>query len=477
MSSRFSILVGFVLLSAVEHATATLAMCNDSALLPLDVSTNPQQYAQQVRAIKKLIAHCHSCNGSMGFSSKDLEYLQPTQHPYDWATQAHALSKLNLEPRRNHDTLIHPVTEEVLLVGGRYAGSIEAWDLFHSGVASIKVRDQLLELNHVAAVITRSSAGKHELWIMCGFEGNALQQEQATDFVRIVDLETYAVRLGPKLVRPNGGCTAVTLPGYIFGHTTELLCLLGGAQGYHGTGTMLDAVECFDRTIQAWRVLGNMPATLDHANIAVVSTQTCNPSGEPGLDVVLFNGRNLAFGMPSDSLYRLPIRPSTGLGSWETSKILPPKLTRSAAAAVAVNDRYLISTGGLHHFGGQILDVNNNTYRKSRPFRNIVVTDLCTQQTCLSPMQLVLARSAYLATVHVKSNVLVLCGGLVMAKKGPYVTPFGQELVGNNASDWDVWDAGKNMGYCEVMDAMAIVASCTGRWTAPLQSGHKAQFN
>ena len=71
----------------------------------------------------------------------------------------------------------------------------------------------LNNLNHVYAVPVSSQlegAEGHvdEIWLPCGFHGDEVNSEISSHYARIIDLSTLRVRLGPRLLRAGGACSA-----------------------------------------------------------------------------------------------------------------------------------------------------------------------------------------------------------------------------------------------------------------------------
>ena len=68
----------------------------------------------------------------------------------------------------------------------------------------------------MTAVLVDSLDGSNgqEIWLPCGFHGDAVNNETSTDYVRIVNATTMKVRVGPKLPVAGGACISKALTNY-----------------------------------------------------------------------------------------------------------------------------------------------------------------------------------------------------------------------------------------------------------------------
>jgi hypothetical protein len=133
-----------------------------------------------------------------------------------------------------------------------------------------------------------------EIWLPCGFHGDAINNETSTDYVRIVDAKTMKARVGPKLPVAGGACISKALT--IISNEPPIICTFAGTQGRHDNGIFLPYTQCYDRIHEKWwRPFGNLPYGLDHGSLAVVPAGTCH-SKDPAR-VLIFNFRTEPYGI------------------------------------------------------------------------------------------------------------------------------------------------------------------------------------
>lgn len=170
-------------------------------------------------------------NGSEGGSAGDhfrlSQYTQSEQvQEHLTSSPAVRISSASAITRRNHGCVVRPVESELgfsvsrspleaILFGGRWGANIEVLDI-SSGEYSLKTPLQVPELdaNHLSAEYVPSLyGGGHEIWIVCGFEGDVVNAETARTHMTIIDADTWEVKLGPKLDLARGGCASFQIDG------------------------------------------------------------------------------------------------------------------------------------------------------------------------------------------------------------------------------------------------------------------------
>jgi hypothetical protein len=176
--------------------------------------------------------------------------------PVNESQRVWVLSDPVKSPTRNHESILLEYNDEneiskqiFVTVLGRYSRGVQWMDLKtgEQNIVETKGMDPdhrpLNDLNHVASVVVDSidddddddsSRKKKEIWLPCGFHNDLVGNEVSSNYVRIVDLETMQVRVGPKLPYSGGACGAATIeaiPG-----EPPLICAFGGTDGNHDKG-------------------------------------------------------------------------------------------------------------------------------------------------------------------------------------------------------------------------------------------------
>ena len=168
-------------------------------------------------------------------------------------------------PTRNHEAVLleyelggdfeeQPVNKQILVnILGRYSRGVQWMDLETGEQRSVETSGAdpddrpLNDLNHVASVVVDAlqpdldGRTRKEVWLPCGFHNDPVGSELSSNFVRIVDLETMKVRVGPKLPYSGGACGAVPIeavPG-----DPALVCAFGGTNGNHDTGESVSPIS------------------------------------------------------------------------------------------------------------------------------------------------------------------------------------------------------------------------------------------
>jgi len=226
-----------------------------------------------------------------------------------------ALPLLLEHPTRNHDSIILERVDEnptMVTLLGRYSRYIQ-WQDLETGYRGSKRTEgedpsgnPIDDLNHVTAVLvdTLDSSGR-EIWLPCGFHGDAVNNETSTDYVRIVDLETMTVRVGPKLPIAGGACISKALT--IIPNEPPMICTFAGTQGKHDSGIFLPFTQCYDRRREKWWTpFGKLPYGLDHGSLALIPAGTCH-TNDPAR-VLIFNFRTEPYGNPHPEFLAFDMR-------------------------------------------------------------------------------------------------------------------------------------------------------------------------
>lgn len=318
--------------------------------------------------------------------------------------QTWALNSPLLHGTRNHDCVALFDDEEskkrgdhvqIVNLLGRYSRHVEVIDMItgqHRSKTTEGVDPSgalLADLNHVSAVLVDaidadgatvpSSKGggrsKQEVWLPCGFHGDAVNSETSSEYVRIVDMDTMAIRVGPKLPSSGGACTSLAI--HVFPNEPPMICSFAGTRGKHDSGEFLTQTQCYDRTRERWwSPFGEMPFGLDHGNAAIIPRGTCNDS-DPAR-IIIMNFRTEPYGdiHPEILAHDLPVDRWTldqlesmgsepnRKGDWYiyhniTDPFARPEDVPRDAAGIVVTD------GGQHvlNFGGQAHDISMDEHR------------------------------------------------------------------------------------------------------------------
>ena len=318
--------------------------------------------------------------------------------------QTWALNSPLLHGTRNHDCVALFDDEEskergnhvhIVNLLGRYSRHVEVIDMI-TGQHRSKTTEGadpsgalLADLNHVSAVLVDaidadgttvpSSMGggrsKQEVWLPCGFHGDAVNSETSSEYVRIVDMDTMTIRVGPKLPSSGGACTSLAI--HVLPDEPPMICSFAGTRGQHDSGEFLPQTQCYDRMRERWwSPFGEMPFGLDHGNAAVIPRGACN-NGDPAR-IIIMNFRTepygdihpeiLAHDLPDDrwtldQLETMGSEPNRK-GDWYIYHNItnpfarPEDVPRDAAGIVVTNGGHNVL-----NFGGQAHDISMDEHR------------------------------------------------------------------------------------------------------------------
>jgi hypothetical protein len=367
-------------------------------------------------------------------------YEQPLPLSYVNTHDHWLIEKPLLESRRNHDCIVIEKGGQTLInILGRWARSVETLDLITGATSMANTSSELdpagyplNNLNHVYAVPVSSQlegAEGHvdEIWLPCGFHGDEVNSEISSHYARIIDLSTLRVRLGPRLLRAGGACSAQPIrlegPG-----TPAHVCSFGGTEGSHDKGKFLDTVACYDRRANVWNEpFGKLPIGLDHSNAAIIPAGTCSPKDDTR--VLLLNFRTRAYGghhpevlahdMPKRGLGAVNMSGSAGWYVFANhSDGTSASLARDASGlVVAEGGRWLINYGGVHYVYPPGQEYNQTLEmggKRGAPFSDVRIFDVCgSRKWHLAPKQshLGLRTFAMQTCASKELGVAFTCGG------------------------------------------------------------------
>jgi hypothetical protein len=337
-------------------------------------------------------------------------------------------------PTRNHDSVIlegNEMNPTVVTLLGRHSRYIQSTDLHTFQQRATRTTgvdpsgNPIDDLNHVTAVLVDSLDGSNgqEIWLPCGFHGDAVNNETSTDYVRIVDAKTMKVRVGPKLPVAGGACISKALT--IIPNEPPMICTFAGTQGSHDSGIFLPYTQCYDRIREKWwRPFGNLPYGLDHGSLAVVPAGTCH-SKDPAR-VLIFNFRTEPYGNPHPEFLAHDI-PNEG---WSTETLtkyeekVPAEwfvyhnvtdtshmkdVPRDASGVVTANNgRCILNFGGTYRTEARIRS-NNKSTEKGRTSM-IRSFDVCRKEWNVVG-DLGMETFALQSTASDRLGVAVTCGG------------------------------------------------------------------
>lgn len=237
------------------------------------------------------------------------------------------LPKKLSKPTRNHDNIIFDVgpsdRQKLLAILGRHSGVLQWIDLMTGNQNKAKVTgwdpagNELDNLNHVYSVLvdSLSSPSHKEVWLPCGFHGHKVNQEQSSEYVRIINLKTMTVEVGPKLPFAGGACVAAAIS--IHGpDEPSHICAFGGTHGAHDAGNFLPYTSCYDRMAEKWHhPFGRLPFGFDHGSLVQIPPAVCDPS-DPGR-ILIFNFRTRSYGTQSPEILAFDL-PASG---WDKAEI------------------------------------------------------------------------------------------------------------------------------------------------------------
>ena len=299
-----------------------------------------------------------------------------------------------VEARRNHDCTIES-DRYLINILGRNGRHVERRDLQTGATELFAVPGHdpaahpLNDLNHIYGVRVQplgdvasnsSFDAKSELWMVCGFHGDRINGEISSSYARVLDLRTMRVRLGPKLLRAGGACSALALeidgPG-----TPEHICAFGGTDGAHNTGTFLKSVACYDRRRQVWHEpLGELPVACDHSNAILLPPSLCHPADPARVLLMNFRIRHYADERPEIWAIDLPVSatPRWYLFANETgtAEYLQPR--DAAGVFTTASGRYVFNVGGVSYV---MRDMPNGKRRRlSMKHSTVRVFDACARR-------------------------------------------------------------------------------------------------
>ncbi|VEU42554.1 unnamed protein product [Pseudo-nitzschia multistriata] len=362
-------------------------------------------------------------------------------------------------PTRNHESILleydttHPngnnsssKNNEQILVNilGRYSRSVQWMDLKTGEQRAVETNgtdpDQrpLNDLNHVASVVVdsfRPGGENHrtrkEVWLPCGFHNDRIGNELSSNYARIVDLETMAVRTGPKLPFSGGACGAAPIEA-IPGEPT-LVCSFGGTNGNHDTGIFLPYVSCYDRVTEKWlHPFGKLPVGMDHLSVAVVPKAACHQDDPARVLVFNFRTKNyathasaeiLAFDIPKNGWTREELVQISAEEEGEWYTFANHSFTGGEDEAYAPRDAsgVVMANGGrsIVNFGG-INQIRNPRWKKkdrsngpkvfSTWYPTIRELNVCSR-TWEKVADMGIQTFALMASASTQLNVAFFCGG------------------------------------------------------------------
>lgn len=261
--------------------------------------------------------------------SENAAAIVPSNNNNNDAPTSWILSDPLLSNLRNHDSILLESSNNndnkyyLVNILGRFSRTVQLLNLqtgqqFQRHTLGQDPDGNALDnLNHVYSVVVDSLDGRtREVWLPCGFYGDAVNTEYSISYARIVDLSDLSVRAGPKLPHAGGACVALPIaidgPG-----TPPHICTFGGTDGSHDRGRFEPHTACYDRVQQRWHsVFGTLPYGLDHGNLVQVPAGTCHPQDPSRL--LIFNYRTRSYGeqRPEILAFDLP------QGGWTREQIM-----------------------------------------------------------------------------------------------------------------------------------------------------------
>lgn len=346
-------------------------------------------------------------------------------------------------PTRNHESLLLEYEEKQVLVNilGRYSRAVQWMDLYTGDQFSIETNGTdpdnrpLNDLNHVASVLVDSlestTRTRKEVWLPCGFHNDRIGKEVSSNYVRIVDLETMKVRVGPKLPYSGGACGAA--PIEVIQGEPPFICAFGGTDGNHDEGIFLPYVSCYDRVSEMWVYpFGKLPVGMDHLSVAVVPGAACSP-GDP-TRVLTFNFRTknyathtsaeiLAFDLPPNGWTREELEgmDADQEGGWYTfanhsftggeDEAYAPR--DASGVVMANNGRSVVNFGGINQIPNPKFtkkDKSNGPKVFSTWYSTVRELDVC-EKTWEKVADLGIQTFALMASASTTLNTAFFCGG------------------------------------------------------------------
>ena len=318
-----------------------------------------------------------------------------------------------MTPRRNQACLI--LNESTLVnIAGQQVHTIEFHDLRTGMIKG--VYNQHLDIHRHVAVLHNG-----EIWLPCGLSGN---NEIPLKHMLIINIETGNVRQGPRLRYPRSSCGAVIISQMIIDKekiqsiankqskqinlniskwTEDVICILGGSIGEHGTGNLTNHVECYSERARGWIVLPDLPVQLDHIVAHTynrpfdneVTVRAIPTKRREDQVLVVIGGRTEKDGDERQEIYTM----SLSTGFWILAVEMIEK--RSAFSSCISDNRYIIVVGGISY----------QRSKGSKPFvfSNIEICDLLIRRCDRSTVRL---RTGRFDTAGCSTNELCyICGG------------------------------------------------------------------
>ena len=371
---------------------------------------------------------------------------------------AHNETRL-LSPRRNQACAILPANatspQTIILIGGRWSPTIEAIDLERFEHRLLAV-DPMLESHHntVEMVAGYPDSSDTELWVLCGFSGNDVNNETDNEHVIIVSVKTGQIRRGPRFPKAFGACSSMQfgapIKGYMWHPNTwtpafraeqeeddnwlegRFLCAVGGFEGEHHRGRSLPDVSCWDRVREKWVDLPPLPRPSDHHNTVMLRHGMCPGARD---SVVMLNPRSGPYRNDSPLVQQLVL----GDSRWRTWSVSSHK-PRGAAGMAITKDGIVVTIGGVNYLKPE--DPESRTVL----FSTLQLFDLCNRRICYPKTAMRVPKWALTACSALDSDMVAVCGGASTEE-----------------------NENKNHEFCEYFDVRKLVEECEGRWmNAPL---------
>lgn len=360
-------------------------------------------------------------------------------------------------PTRNHESVLleyatsnddNDDNEKQILVNvlGRYSRGVQWMDLKtgEQNIVDTNGTDPdhrpLNDLNHVASVVVDSidvdennntnRRKKKEIWLPCGFHNDRIGKELSSNYVRVIDLETMQVRVGPKLPFSGGACGAA--PIQAISGEPPLICSFGGTDGNHDKGIFLPYVSCYDRLSKKWVYpFGKLPVGMDHLSVVVVPKNACHPQDPSRVLVFNFRTKNysthtsaeiLAFDIPEDGWTRKFLESTTAdkKGDWYTfvnhtfNGADDAYAPRDASGVVMANGgKSVVNFGGINQVRNPIStkkDKRNRPKVFSTWYSTVRELNVCSK-TWKKVADLGIQTFALMASASTKLNAAFFCGG------------------------------------------------------------------
>eukprot|EP00934_Nitzschia_sp_Nitz4_P007800 Nitzschia sp. Nitz4//scaffold103_size77763//64191//65978//NITZ4_005452-RA/size77763-snap-gene-0.53-mRNA-1//1//CDS//3329532349//7790//frame0 len=278
---------------------------------------------------------------------------------------------------RNHGSVLFemkPSQQQLLtIVLGRYSRALQTIDLKtgyrHANHVPSSLVDPagfpLNDLNHVFTVTVDSLDGTtKEIWLPCGFHGDAVNHEESSKYARIVHMNNLSMTLGPKLAVAGGACVGMAVS--FREKEPPHICTFGGTHGNHDTGDFLPYSSCYDRVQQKWHFpFGSLPMGLDHGSLAYIPEGRCHPNDPARILILNFRTENYGTQSPLILAYDFPEvwtqahfeTPMDQPGGWyvfanvsytgHNDEVNAPR--DASGMVLADHGRFIVNMGGTHY--------------------------------------------------------------------------------------------------------------------------------